>query len=54
MTNLPPDLKKFVAWAVFLLLLSMWIAQYVNGDTSRRWQRESDYNKALLERQEGQ
>lgn len=53
MRTLPPDLKKLFSWALFLLLLSIWIAQYVNGDTSRRWQRESDYNKALLERAKG-
>jgi hypothetical protein len=54
MTSLPSDLKKFFAWAVFLLLFSVGIAQYVNGDASRRWQQESEYNEALLQRQKGQ
>ena len=42
--------KKLVFWALFLLLFSLGVAQWVNGDLSRRWMTEAEYNQSLKSR----
>ena len=54
MSRLPTNYKRFFGWALFLLLLSVWIATQINADMSGRWQTEVEYNEALKARSEGQ
>ena len=53
MSRLPRNYLRFFAWALFLLLLSIWIATEINADMSGRWQTEAEYNEALKARSGG-
>ena len=53
MSGLPKDYKRFFAWALFLLLLSIWIATAINSDLSGRWPTEAEYNQSMKLQEKG-
>ena len=47
MRGLTSNHKRFFGWALFLLLLAIWVAKEINSDLSSRWPTEAEYNRAM-------
>ena len=44
------QLYRLILLAALILILALTIAHWVNGDLSRRWLTEKDYNEQLREK----